>query len=86
MFVFYVILSMRLLAKTSATHCTLELHLAVLRLIFLNVIDKHLSGLTCKLRIADIQHQYTHTRTTHSQPQHNTPEIHSNKCLRNASI
>ena len=63
MFVFYVILSMRLLAKTSATHCTLELHLAVLRLIFLNVIDKHLSGLTCKLRIADIQHQYTHTRT-----------------------
>ena len=85
MFVFYVILSMRLLAKTSATHCTLELHLAVLRLIFLNVIDKHLSGLTCKLRIADIQHQYTHTRT-HSPNKHNTPEIHSNKCSRNASI
>ena len=55
MLVFNVILSMSLLAKIRATHCTLELVLSVLRLIFLNVIDKHLSGLTCKLRIADIQ-------------------------------
>ena len=55
MLVFNVILSMSLLAKIRATHCTFELVLSVLRLIFLNVIDKHLSGLTCKLRIAGIQ-------------------------------
>ena len=50
MFVFDVILSMSLLAKVGATHCALKLHLSVLRLKFFNIIDKHLSGLTCKLR------------------------------------
>ena len=50
MFVFDVILRMSLLAKVGATHCALKLHLSVLRLKFFNIIDKHLSGLTCKLR------------------------------------
>ena len=71
MFVFDVILSMSLLAKIGATHCTLELHLAVLRLKFLNVTDKHLSGLTCKL----INCRYQQQADTHSIQTSNTTYI-----------
>ena len=87
MFVFDVILSMSLLAKIGATHCALELHLSVLRLKFLNVIDKHLSGLTCKLRNCRYQQQAdTHNIQTSNTTYQINPRWNTTQFSRNASI
>ena len=85
MFVLYVIFSMSLLAKIGATHRALELRLAVLRLIFLNVIDKYLSGLTCKLRncryTAKCKHANNNTTPTFGYNTNNTCQLSRNALL-----
>ena len=80
MFVLYVIFSMSLLAKIGATHRALELRLAVLRLIFLNVIDKYLSGLTCKLRNCRYTAKCKHANNNTTHPNLDITQITHVNC------
>ena len=61
MFILDVVLSMRFLGKVGATHCALEPHLSTLRLKFLNVIEKNLSGVPCNfIRNCRVQKNHAH--------------------------